>query len=34
VETYTWDVIPTELRLPMRDSIIRELQWVKQTLKN
>ena len=34
VETYTWEVIPTELRLPMRDSIIRELQWVKQTLKN
>jgi len=34
VETYTWEVIPTELKLPMQDSIIRELQWVKQTLDN
>ncbi len=32
VETYTWEVIPKELRLPMQDSIIRELQWVKQIL--
>jgi len=34
VETYTWDVIPPELRLPLQDSIIRELRWVKETLEN
>jgi len=34
VETYTWEVIPKELRLPLQDSIIRELQWVKQILDN
>jgi hypothetical protein len=34
VETYTWDVLPEELKLPMSQSIIRELQWVLQTLKS
>jgi len=29
VETYTWDVLPAELKLPLKDSIIRELEWVK-----
>jgi len=30
VETYTWDVLPPELRLPdMADSIVREMQWVE-----
>jgi hypothetical protein len=33
VETYTWDVLPQELKLPMAQSIIREMQWVKTTLK-
>ena len=33
VETYTWDVLPQELKLPIAQSIIRELQWVKNTLK-
>lgn len=32
VETYTWDVLPAELKLPMQNSIIRELQWVQQIL--
>jgi hypothetical protein len=32
VETYTWDVLPAELKLPMQDSIRRELQWVQQIL--
>lgn len=32
VETYTWDVLPAELKLPMQDSITRELQWVQQIL--
>ncbi len=32
VETYTWEVIPTPLRLPMQESIVRELQWVRQIL--
>lgn len=32
VETYTWEVLPPELKLPLQDSIIRELQWVKDIL--
>jgi hypothetical protein len=32
VETYTWDVLPKEMKLPMSQSIIRELQWVLNTL--
>lgn len=34
VETYTWEVIPPQLRLPLQESIVRELQWVKQILDN
>ena len=33
VETYTWDVIAPELKLPMQESIIRELKWVDNQLK-
>jgi len=32
VETYTWEVLPAEMRLPLEESIIRELQWVKDEL--
>jgi hypothetical protein len=32
VETYTWEVLPGELRLPLKESIMRELQWVKFSL--
>jgi hypothetical protein len=32
VETYTWDVLPKKLKLPLQESIIRELLWVEQTL--
>jgi len=32
VETYTWEVLPEELKLPLQESIIRELGWVKQSL--
>lgn len=32
VETYTWEVLPPELKLPLQDSIIRELQWAKDIL--
>ena len=28
IETYTWEVLPQDLRLPLAASIIRELQWV------
>jgi hypothetical protein len=28
VETYTWEVLPQEMRVPMVDSIVRELDWV------
>jgi hypothetical protein len=32
VETYTWEVLPAILKLPIQESIIRELQWVTQHL--
>lgn len=32
VETYTWDVLPPDMKLPLTDSITRELQWVIQHL--
>lgn len=32
VETYTWQVLPDKLRLPMTESIVRELQWVQSLL--
>lgn len=32
VETYTWDVISPELKLPLQESIIRELKWVTKQL--
>jgi hypothetical protein len=28
IETYTWEVLPDALKLPMTDSIIREMEWV------
>ena len=33
VETYTWEVLPDKLRLPLEESIVRELQWVAGVLK-
>lgn len=32
VETYTWEVLPDALKLPIADSIVRELEWVKAIL--
>jgi hypothetical protein len=32
VETYTWGVLPDEKKLPLNDSIVRELNWVKDQL--
>jgi hypothetical protein len=32
VETYTWEVTPEELKLPIGESIERELSWVKNQL--
>lgn len=32
VETYTWEVLPDDLKLPLQASIIRELEWVKGQL--
>ncbi len=32
VETYTWGVLPAPLQIPVSDSIVRELTWVKQQL--
>lgn len=34
VETYTWEVLPKETRLPLKDSIVRELEWVKTRLEH
>jgi hypothetical protein len=33
VETYTWEVLPEELKLPLTESITREMQWVMNFLK-
>lgn len=33
IETYTWNVLPKNLQLPIRDSIIREMQWLLEELK-
>ena len=32
VETYTWGVLPDAKKLPLNDSIVRELNWVKDQL--
>jgi hypothetical protein len=32
VETYTWDVLPSKLKLDLKSSIERELEWVKNIL--
>jgi hypothetical protein len=32
VETYTWEVLPESMKLPLKESIIRELLWVKEQL--
>ena len=34
VETYTWDVLPANMKTDIVNSIIRELNWVKHTLDN
>jgi sugar phosphate isomerase/epimerase len=32
IETYTWDVLPPELKRPLLDSIEREYRWVQDVL--
>jgi hypothetical protein len=32
IETYTWDVLPVGLKKPLTDSIVRELEWLKEKL--
>ena len=32
VETYTWEVLPEALKAPIRESIVRELNWVRELL--
>lgn len=34
VETYTWDVLPEDMRTDIVSSIARELSWVQRTLNN
>jgi hypothetical protein len=33
VETYTWEVLPLSERLPLEESIVRELEWTVQHLQ-
>lgn len=33
VETYTWEILPADLKLPVDQSISRELAWVRQQLE-
>ncbi|MEO8147200.1 MAG: metabolite traffic protein EboE [Bacteroidia bacterium] len=33
VETYTWEVLPKEDRIEIKDSIVRELKWVIENFK-
>jgi len=33
IETYTWDVLPADLKLPMDQSVSREMEWVLQQLE-
>ncbi len=32
IETYTWDVLPKELKRELSDSIVREIDWLKDRL--
>src|SRR5690606_1614659 len=32
IETYTWDVLPTDLKLELSESIIREINWLRNKL--
>ncbi len=34
VETYTWEVLPDALKVPLSESIIREVEWVINYLDN
>jgi sugar phosphate isomerase/epimerase len=34
IETYTWDVLPANLKLGLTDSIIREYAWVRDCFSN
>ena len=33
IETYTWEVLPEELKVPIEESITREMRWVLDQLK-
>ncbi|GAA4403678.1 metabolite traffic protein EboE [Nibrella viscosa] len=33
-ETYTWEVLPEGLKMPINDSIVRELKWVLEEMNN
>lgn len=33
IETYTWEVLPQAIRLPLSDSIVREIEWVTGLLE-
>jgi len=33
VETYTWEVLPESLKMPIDQSIIRELNWVREIMR-
>lgn len=34
IETYTWEVLPEEMRVPITDSIVREMRWVIDIIRH
>jgi hypothetical protein len=34
VETYTWGVLPDDMQKPIGESIVREIEWVRNTLNS
>lgn len=34
VETYTWEVLPPELKVPLDESIVREIEWCRERITN
>ena len=32
IETYTWDVLPKEIKKGLSESIVREINWLKERL--
>lgn len=33
IETYTWDILPSYQKLPLIESVLKELEWLKNALE-